>query len=148
MIEPVTVEMIDSIADDLGRSFYMECDLPGGFKLEVFRHNWSVLLKANIGVMWKLTIDDVAAGFLGGILLPDINDGEMVASEMFWYVHPAYRKTMWGLRLFSTFERWAKDIGAKRITMVHLMTASGESIGKLYSRKGYRLVEQRYMKEI
>ncbi len=148
MIAPVTVEEIETLGTELGDSFYSECHLPGGFKKEVFIHNWNLLLKGNIGAMWRLVLDNSSVGFLGAILMPDVNNGDLVATEMFWYVSPSYRKSMWGIRLLTTFEKWAKEIGAKRVVMAHLTNPEGEVLGKFYTRKGYTLTESHYVKEL
>jgi GNAT superfamily N-acetyltransferase len=63
-------------------------------------------------------------------------------------VHPAHRKSLWSIKLFLTFEKWAKDIGAKRIVMAHLMNEDGHKLGKFYLRKGFKPVETHYSKTL
>jgi GNAT superfamily N-acetyltransferase len=148
MIVPLTLQDIKLVSEDIGKLFYSELELPGGFKIDVFIHNWQMLIANNIGVMWKLVLEGKPVGFLGGVLMPDVNNGELVATEMFWYVHPAHRKSLWSIKLFLTFEKWAKDIGAKRIVMAHLMNEDGHKLGKFYLRKGFKPVETHYSKTL
>ena len=148
MITPVTYEEITNISDELGQSFFDEAELPGSFKLEAFKHNWQGLIKNNIGAMWKLMVGGKFAGAIGGVFFPDVNSGEMVASEMFWYVHPDYRNTKWSIRLFRTFEQWAKTMGAKRVFMTYLLSSMPESLKRFYEHQGYKPVEVNYMKDL
>lgn len=149
MILPVLVEEIDAIPSTLGDSFYKECDLPGGFIPEVFIHNWKMIMNNKMGAMWKLVIDEKPVGFLGALLTPDINNGDMIATELFWYVDPKNRTTLGSIRLLDAFEHWAREMDVKRIIMAHLIgqpNQSGERIGKFYEKRGFKSVEVHYVK--
>lgn len=148
MIIALTLEDVKNISKDMGDSFYSEAGFPGGFNIEAFLFNWTKLIEANIGVMWKVVLDNKSVAFLGGILMPDINNGDLVATELFWYVHPQHRKGFWGIRLFLTFENWAKSMGAKRITMAHLINKEAETLKKFYQRRGYSPLEIHYVKHL
>ena len=110
--------------------------------------NWCVLLSSNVGVMWKLEDKDHVVGMLGGMLTPDLLDGSLTATETFWYVHPEHRNGSGGIQLLLTFEKWAMEIGAKRIIMAHLVNHNSESLKNLYQRRGFKPMEIFYHKEL
>lgn len=151
MIEVVTVENLKALkvdALDMGESFFKSCGLPGTFSFDAWLHNWTMILEKNFGVMWCFRSGDTVAGLLGGILAPDMNDGAMVATEAFWYVKPAYRNTVWSVKLLLNFEIWARDIGAKRIVMAHLLSSMPSQLCSYYERRGYKPVEISYVKTL
>jgi GNAT superfamily N-acetyltransferase len=149
MIKPVTLEELREI--DLNPSallFINECGLPIKFNLDVFLQNWCVLLSSNIGVIWKLEKDGDLVGMLGGMLTPDLLDGSLTATETFWYVLPQHRLGIGGIQLLMTFEKWAKQVGAKRVIMAHLTSHNSETLEKLYKRRGFKPMEIFYSKEL
>lgn len=131
----------------LGESFYGEGKLPGQFVLEKFRDSWGQLIKTEVGAMWVLFRDGVLCGGIGGIIYPDLNDGDLVCMETFWYVAPDSRGGRDGLRLIKELEIWAAMRGAKRIIMAYIFASMPESVAKFYERCGYRPMEMWYVKE-
>lgn len=150
MIIPLTMDTLLSMAKagELGEAFFNQCGLPGTFKYSAWFHNWRSLMQNNLGTMWVLRIKGEIAGALGGMLVPDINDGELVATEAFWFVLPQYRNSLWSIRLLTNFENWAKGIGAKRIVMVHLLSSMPEKLKHFYEKRGYQAVEITYAKSL
>src|SRR5438046_730546 len=111
---------------ELANSFFNECGIPGIFSLQAFLHNWRMLLNNNMGAIWAYQSNGKTVGMLGGLLSPDMNTGEMTASEAFWYVLKDYRNSIESIKLLIYFEQWAKEIGAKRVVMAHLMASMPE----------------------
>jgi GNAT superfamily N-acetyltransferase len=106
---------------------------------------------------WDLVQDGVATlfimeesgqmiGGLGAIKYPDLHDGKMMAVESFWFVAPEHRGK--GLKLFATFEEWALQEGCKKLAMIHMVDSYPDILEKLYMRKGYKLVEKHYVREV
>lgn len=135
-------------AGEIGESFFSECGLPGTFKYVAWFHNWRAIMQHNLGTIWVLRIQGKIVGALGAMLVPDINDGELVATETFWYVLPQYRNSLWSVRLLTNFEHWAVEIGAKRIVMVHLLSHMPEKLKRFYEKRGYQSVEITYAKTL
>lgn len=149
MILGITREELETLNIDLvANSFFTECQLPGHFCHEAFIHNWKLIFDAKLGAMWKLVIDGKIVGLMGGILSPDMLDGQLIATEAFWYVHPDFRRSKWGLKLIAYFEQWARSCRAQRLIMAHLLVGFPESLAAYYSRKGFRPVEINYVKEL
>lgn len=85
-------------------------------------------------------------GALGFIIFPDLHDGKLTAVETFWFVDPKQRGR--GITLFNEYEIMAKEMGCKKLAMIHMEDSYPERLKYLYTKKGYKLIEQHYVKEI
>ena len=83
-------------------------------------------------------------GMIAGVINPFIFGNELMATEVGWWVEPNERKNKVGQELLEAFERWAKSMDCKMITMVSL----DDKLGMFYEKIGYRLYERAYLKEI
>lgn len=128
--------------------FFIEGLLPGEFKNEVFIKTWENLYSINIGKIHGAFNEEQLYGAIGGIIFPDPNTGDLIATEMFWYVMPEFRKGTVGLRLLNYFENWAIKEGAKRIIMVHLNSLQPDRLSMFYKKRGYSPIEIHYIKEV
>lgn len=144
-VRPVTIEELPQVVG-VGFQFFKEGDLPGGFVPDVFIRNWTSLLSEDRGVFFGLFKEDRFVGGLGAVICPDLNNGQLMAVETFWYVQPQHRGR--GLRLLREFEKWAKERGARRVAMLHLLKLHPAEMNTLYKRLGYRPVEVNYIKEL
>lgn len=66
------------------------------------------------------------------------------AAEVGWWVDPDKRKDGLGQELIEALEYWAERLGCAFITMVSL----DDQLGKYYEKRGYKLQERVYMKEL
>lgn len=98
------------------------------------------------GCAFVLKINDQVVGGISGLKFPDINSGIMTAVECFWFVKEEHRGA--GLQLLAFFESWAKEQGCKRMALIHLVDSFPDVLEKVYLRRGYRLVEKHYVKEV
>lgn len=146
MIRELTPNDLEK-ASELGSKFWEEGHLPGEFKREVFVKNWETLFTIGMGTILGLFGDDgEPVGYLGLIFAPDLNSGDVTATEAFWYVDPTKRGN--GLKLLKAMEELAIKKGCKRLTMVHLNNLHPEQLGNLYRRWGYTPVETHYIKTL
>lgn len=83
-------------------------------------------------------------GFLAGITHNFLLGPHRMAVELGWYVQPEYRGEKIGKALIDGFENWAEVMDCKLITMVSI----DEEMGKYYEKRGYKLYERSYMKEL
>jgi len=84
-------------------------------------------------------------GFIAGQVSPFVFGPGLIASEIAWWVTEDKRNTGAGAELMNAFEYWAKNVaGCKMITL----TSLDAKVGKLYEKKGYKLYERAYMKEL
>lgn len=145
MIKLITPSELPRIAD-MGNLFYAEGLIPGRFSSEVFIRRWSALIEQDIGFILGLLIDGKFIGAFGAIISPDVNDDDLVANECFWFVHPEHRGR--GLQLLIEYENEARRRGAKRCSMIHLLSLQPERLSELYKRRGYRPIETSYFKDL
>lgn len=121
-----------------GMDYFKEAKvLPGTFKVDCFLSSWSSILAAGYGAMWRYQFGADHAGLMGALLSPDLNDGEVTATEMFLYVLPEYRDRGFGIRLINNFLEWAKECGATRVMMAHVL---GDRNGFLdhFTQRGFK----------
>lgn len=128
--------------------FFKESQLPGSPNWQHWQKLWVEMIEGHIGYLLATFRDDRIIGVLGGLCYPCMLTGELEMVEAFWWVQPQYRGGTTGIRLFQAFEKLSKDLGAKRIKMVHLSHINLDTMKDIYIRMGYRPIEVGYLKEI
>jgi GNAT superfamily N-acetyltransferase len=89
--------------------------------------------------------DGAVIGGIGGNLAPIFfNKKYTMAYEMFWWVDPEHRGKL-GLKLLSTFESTALELGCSYLMM---MTLAKNEVGALYERLGFSQSETGYIKRL
>lgn len=84
-------------------------------------------------------------GFVAGQATPFAFGPHYLASEIAWWINEEHRKDGAGAELLEAFEYWAKNVaGCTIITL----TSLDDTVGKFYEKKGYKLYERAYMKEL
>ena len=131
---------------EIGLKFWEEGSLPGSLKPEVFVKNWTFLLDNGMGRIFGLYEEGQLSGALGAIVAPDLNDGELCATECFWFIDPDKRGN--GVKLLLNFVKYAKEIGCVRVNMVHLFNEHADKLQKLYEKLGFSPVEKHYIKTL
>jgi GNAT superfamily N-acetyltransferase len=142
-VEPVDVAGMVPAA----RSFFRENQLPGEFNAETFTLGWMGLIKAGCGFAFTLVDErgDIKGG-IGAVVNTDLNTGDKIAVEMFYYAMPEVRGN--GLRLLPIIEDAARARGCKRFWMIHLEDGRSERMERFYGKRGYELKEHLYMKDL
>ena len=79
-------------------------------------------------------------GMIGLAVLPHFMSGELVASELFWWVEPEARRGTGGVRLLRRAESWARSTQAVRMQMI----APTAHVAKFYQALGYVPMEVAY----
>ncbi len=132
-----------------GREFHAEFQLPGEFKPSVWLRNWQTFYDrypATVLGLWK---DGQLIGGLGALIVPDLCDGRLCASELFWFVSKEHRLGSGGIRLLIAFEDWAREEGADEARMVHIARGEHqESLARVYETRGYERLEICYRKPL
>jgi GNAT superfamily N-acetyltransferase len=86
-------------------------------------------------------------GAIAGVVYENVFDGELCASELFWYVWPGAQKGT-GTRLLEAFEEWAKFRKCTRVTMAYMLHNMPDRLAKFYEQQGYTKFESHYVKLI
>lgn len=129
-----------------GESFFKEGGIPGRFNANSFSASWQKLIDSQVGHIFGLFRDDVIIGALGCVKFPDMFTGDTHAIENFWYTLPSARGR--GLKLIEYYEDWALRSGCARCGMIHLTSLYPEALERYYVRRGYKLWEHGYFKEL
>lgn len=128
--------------------FHAEMKLPGQLLETVWLKNWTTFLtsyNATIHALWK---GEELIGGLGGMIVPDLLDGRLTASELFWFMHPDHRGGTGALRLLARYEQWAAEQGAVEVRMVHLVGHHDQQLQRIYEKRGYTCLEMCYWKPL
>lgn len=146
-IRPLTVDELPLCAP-FGVAFMTEKQVPGTFSLEIFTKNWTMFLTQYPAIILGLWRGDRLIGGLGGMISPDLNTGEQIAIEFFWYVDADARHGTWPLRLLTRFRHWGAEHGAARLRMIHLLdlneSPSTVKLARVYAKLGLRPIEVGY----
>lgn len=70
--------------------------------------------------------------------------GEVIATEIAWWVEPESRNGRSALLLLRTAERWAKERQATKFQMI----APTDRLAAFYERVGFRRIEIHYQKDL
>jgi hypothetical protein len=128
-----------------GEAFMQEKHIPGVFNPDVFLKNWTTFLTSYPAAIFGLWKDEQLIGGIGGMIHPDLNTGQRIAVEFFWYVGHEHRHTIGSIKLVRRWKRWAKENGAVRWRMIHLLdvdeTASSVKLASFYEKQGLRPIE-------
>lgn len=131
-----------------GERFHREMDVPGVFSPETFLTKWGQFHSLGLGVIFGLWRGEELIGGLGGVTIPDLTTGQLVTSELFWYIQEASRHGTWPIRLLKTFRQWGKSQGAVRFRMVHLLRQDEDpstvKLASVYRHLGLRPIEVAY----
>jgi GNAT superfamily N-acetyltransferase len=84
-------------------------------------------------------------GAIGAAIAPfPFNQAHTLAAELFWWLDPQHRGH--GPALVDAFEAAAREKGCSATAMMALEAQRPEMVGRLYERRGYRLVEHSYLR--
>lgn len=145
MIRKLNIDELDKVLP-IAEQFYNSTEFLSNFNIEIFKKNWIQFIESGLGVIFVLEDENNIIGVLGGFKYPDVNSGELIATEFFWFVDADKRGN--GIRLLKEFEKWAKEEDCKKIIMVYLCDLMPEKLDRVYKRLGYRRTEINYTKEV
>lgn len=148
-IRPLTVEELP-LCEPFAKEFHEEKQLPGHLDMAVFLRNWTVFLTNHPAVMLSLWHGERLVGGLGAMVVPDLSDGRLTATEMFWYVTKDARKGRDAWKLLEAFEQWGDLHGVDEYRLTHILLPEEDPatvrLARIYTRKGYRALEVNYVK--
>lgn len=70
---------------------------------------------------------------------------DRVSTEVAWWVDPEGRGNRDSLLLFEAYEIWSRKVGCKLCQVA--MLPSVTDLSRFYEKRGYKLLEQSYVKE-
>ena len=143
MIRPPTINDVDRLVE-LGVEFGEKSRPVHTMSVdaELVRDTIYRVIENKDSIGFVLEEDGIVEGFIYGVILRTFFSHEWVLQELAWYS----RRQVAGLRLMKVFEEEAKQRGIKKIVMGSKPEFC--DLRKIYIRKGYRLFEEQFIKEI
>lgn len=133
----------------LGDEFITEAGYPEKFNPAHFYPFWLTVLKADIAKFFVVEEFGRPIGLMGCLFVPDTFSGVLTGMEHFWFVSKlARRGGRLGLALFNAFEEECAKRGCRFQLMIHLDGLRGDSLARLYQRRGYQPAERCFRKVI
>ncbi len=147
-IRPLIIAEISQCVDG-AVLFHREFNMPGTLVPAVFTRNWTAFLTTMTARIFSAWRGPDLVGGLGALAHPDLNDGRIVATEMFWFVMPHERErpgSMTAVRLLKTFMQWG-DAQAVETRLAHMMGGAHDAqLDRLYRKLGYKPLEMGYFR--
>lgn len=147
MIRLATLHDIPRLTDMVVRFVSEEMPDPPKPDPEVVQETILLLIKQqdNHGMAVVYEVEGEIWGMILATTVPSAFSKQVHAIELAYYVLPEHRKSKAWRELLDTYERWAKYIAKADIAAVALLD---QRVGKLYERRGYKLTEMSYKKEL
>jgi len=146
----------DAVAEDvvdlvvLGKQFVKESNnqkLLGWSMKKVYDSLHNAIERDDLGV-FVLCCGGETVGMLVCFIAPCFFSDALQAGELVWYVDPEHRGSRKSIEMLIVFEDWAKERGAVCCNMMNLEVLSPEKTAKFYTRRGYTLTENTFIKEL
>ena len=100
------------------------------------------LIESPNAIVIVLEVEGMIQGFIFGFITEPFFSEEPILQEMAFYCHPGYA----GFKLLDALESEAKLRGIKRIAVG--CKPDFCDLSRYYERKGYRLLEESFIKEL
>ena len=128
---------------------YAELDL---FGLSFDRNSFADVLAHYINspncVVLVAEVDGQVVGSIAGVLTPwFMNLAQVNVGETWWFVRPEFRGQA-GRMLLDAFEAWAAGAGARVVCVAGFAAKRFAVLERLYKRRGYKLLEAHFVKEL
>jgi L-amino acid N-acyltransferase len=95
------------------------------------------MMESDSCALFVVDLDGAVVGMLGVMVFVQPFSGELVASELFWWLDPQHRGN--GVWMLRRAEKWAQSKGAARMTM--MAPVDKPRVCEIYEAIGYRAVE-------
>lgn len=93
------------------------------------------------------TDNGTPVGLIAGTVSPHpFNPDLSMATELWWWVTPVERGTRAGAMLLTAFDEWADDSGADLVSFT--LEADSPVRDRTLERRGYRLMEKQFVREV
>jgi GNAT superfamily N-acetyltransferase len=131
-----------------GRHFYEQTQYlkvpysPAGFA------DWCGLMLGH-GLLFVADDRERLVGMIGGVSMPFIvNPEHRVGAELIWWLEPDHRGTGAGDLMMDAIEAAAKELGCVYWSMMSLEAVNPAAAARIYTRRGYKLAEHTFCKEL
>ena len=145
-IRPPVVDDWSAMADVAQGAHGYTPLLPGPFDRSIWIENWRTFSLSDRALILNLEIDGTVRGGICGSLTTNPTNNELIACMIWWHITPAYRGS--GLKLLRRWIDLARERGAGRLTLNHLLDLDSKRMESLYLRMGMRPLEKTYILDL
>jgi GNAT superfamily N-acetyltransferase len=134
----------------LGKQFAKESknyDLLGWNSTKAYNFLFDAIQREDFGVFCLYTETEIV-GMLICFVTPCFFSNVVQAVEIVWYVDPDHRGSRKAREMLDWYEEWAESRQAVCTNLVNLDTLNAGKVAKIYVKRGYRLVENTFVKEL
>lgn len=100
--------------------------------------------QTSIGFVAQPEAGGPIVGMLGMMTYRQPMGGDLVATEIVWWVEPEARGPRAAIHLLNRGERWAREQGATKFQMI----APTDHVGHFYERMGFKKLETHYQRSL
>jgi predicted N-acetyltransferase YhbS len=137
-----------AFAGELAKEAYKELQAPVEVDEVNFIKQTRQILQSPMSCTFVAVASGRVVGTIQAVIIPaPWNPGENTACLLHWFVKEKYRKSSTGLKLFRNMERWARKNGATHV-LAGLSANSDARLEKYFDKKGYKLMNTQYIREI
>lgn len=104
----------------------------------------SRIVASEEAIIYVVEQDSAVIGMLGGVVFQQPFSGEIIASELFWWLDPDHRGH--GGWLLKRFEKWAAGKGATRVQM--MAPIDKPRVAQTYEGLGYSETERVWQRNL
>jgi GNAT superfamily N-acetyltransferase len=90
--------------------------------------------------------DKKIIGIIAGQVMVPPGSDDKVFHELVWFVLPEYRR--YSIKLFNSIIQFCRINDIKYMIFNHITNSVGEKVERFYQKKGFKLLEQHYIKTI
>lgn len=143
MIREATADDIPRIVE-MGARF-IDTEYPGAvrFNAQQIGAMATALMNGN-GAVFVVETEGRVAGMMAMTTYEHCLSGDLIATEVVWWVEPESRGGRAAFHLFAEGEKWARAKGATKLQMI----APSDKVGKLYERLGFERIEVHYQRSL
>lgn len=128
------------------KQFVREADLDFNTDWDYLLANYEGMVENPEFCIFLLEKGKNIVGVLLGYASTPLFSRDRISAELAWYVDPEYRNVKDGLALLKAFEDWSKEVNCRYCSMMDIHNL--RDMSPLYKRKGYKMTEKTYTKEL
>lgn len=130
----------------LANQFVKESKYPFRVDWELLLSNFLLAIKNPDFCVLVLEKEGQLVGMLVGGVAQPLFSKDRVATELAWFIEKPFRNAKDSLKMLKLYEEWAGDRECRFVTMIDIETL--QDLTNLYERKGYKLIEKTFVKEV
>ena len=150
MIRKAKIEDVDKLIE-LAKVWYSESgdefnNIGLGFDFDVLEKSYLGFIGSKDFIFLIADEGGDILGNIGAIVFLSPINGKKILQEIFWYVHPHYRK--YGLRLLKALAKKGKEIGCELMMFGTSRNIQEEKLMRVYKKLGFKQAETNFIKEL